>query len=106
MGLSGTIYTAGAEGWNCISTDSMVLYSMTYSYKIHEQAQGRIDRLDTPFTDLYYYVRLTSTSPVDVAVKTAQDDKRSFNESAKGNIRQILMGERGFDDLLTDKYAL
>ena len=55
-------YQAGAEGWNCTSTDAMILYSLTYSYKNHVQSMGRIDRLDTKFFDLYYYILTTSAS--------------------------------------------
>lgn len=72
-------YIAGAEGWNCTTVDGMIMYSMTYSYKNFEQAQGRIDRLDTPFTDLYYYVLLTN-SFIDVGIKSSLMDKKSFNE--------------------------
>ena len=72
-------YAAGGEGWNCTSTDAMVLYSLPYSYKNYIQCQGRIDRLDTPFTDLYYYV-LDSSSVTDIAVKKALNSKKSFNE--------------------------
>jgi len=72
-------YVAGGEGWNCITTDSMVLYSLTYSYKNFIQAQGRIDRLDTPYTQLYYYI-LTSSASVDRSVKKALDAKKNFNE--------------------------
>lgn len=72
-------YTSGAEGWNCIATDAMVMYSMTYSYKNFEQAQGRIDRLNTPFTSLYYYI-LSSNSSIDRGIKRALSQKKSFNE--------------------------
>jgi superfamily II DNA or RNA helicase len=72
-------YTAGAEGWNCTETDAMILYSLTYSYKNYIQAQGRIDRIDTKFTDLYYYI-LASSAPIDVSIKQALDGKKSFNE--------------------------
>lgn len=72
-------YVAGSEGWNCIGTDSAILYSLTYSYKNYIQSQGRIDRLNTSYTDLYYYI-LMSSSPTDMAVKRSLDNKESFNE--------------------------
>jgi superfamily II DNA or RNA helicase len=72
-------YTSGAEGWNCVSTDAMIMYSMTYSYKNFEQCQGRIDRLNTPFTTLYYYI-LASNSSIDRGIKLALSRKKSFNE--------------------------
>lgn len=74
-------YSSGAEGWNCTSTDAMAFYSMTYSYKQYEQAQGRIDRLTTYYDKLFYY-NLTSSSFVDKAVNKALSDKRDFNESS------------------------
>jgi hypothetical protein len=72
-------YAAGGEGWNCTETDSMILYSLTYSYKNYIQSQGRIDRLDTPFTELYYYI-LGSLYTTDKAVMDALEGKKSFNE--------------------------
>lgn len=72
-------YSAGSEGWNCTETNVIIFFSQNYSYRSMVQAAGRIDRINSPFEDLYYY-RLRSSSPIDVAINRALINKKSFNE--------------------------
>ena len=74
-------YTAGAEGWNCITTDTILFYSLNDSWKITEQSEGRIDRMNTPFTDLNY-IYLRSKAKLDLDIKRTLDNKKKFNMNA------------------------
>lgn len=71
-------YTAGCEGWNCIKTDTIVFYSQQHSYKVLEQAKGRINRLNTPYDTLYYHI-FTSRAPIDIMINRCLIKKKNFN---------------------------
>lgn len=72
-------YASGAEAWNCTVTDTVVFYSLNYSWKVMEQCEGRIDRMNTPFTNLWYYF-LESEAAIDQSIKTSLARKKKFNE--------------------------
>ena len=72
-------YTAGAEGWNCITTDTILFYSLNYSYRIMEQSEGRINRVNTSFKDLFY-IYLKSPASIDDAIARSISSKKKFNE--------------------------
>ena len=72
-------YFAGSEGWNCTQTNATIFYSLPYSYKAYFQSHGRIDRLNTPFTELFYY-NFVSKSGIDQAIRACLEQKKDFNE--------------------------
>ena len=73
-------YASGSEAWNCVETNAMVFYSLNYSYRTLEQAMGRIDRINTPHKDLFYYF-LHTDSWIDRSILKANKEKKDFNES-------------------------
>lgn len=81
-------YTAGAEGWNCTDTDTIVFFSPNYSYKVMVQSAGRIDRLNTSFVDLYFY-HIKTKSIIDIAINSALSKKKNFNEKSLIKRRKI-----------------
>jgi hypothetical protein len=72
-------YTSGNAAWNCTSTNCMIFFNDNYSYKKMKQAAGRIDRLNTPYHELFYY-HLTSSSFIDKRIKKTLLDKSAFND--------------------------
>ena len=81
-------YGAGAEGWNCIVTDTIIFMSQTYSYKMLKQSMGRVDRLNTKFVDLYYYHLLT-TSEFDKRILNHLKAKKQFNERSFIDVKSL-----------------
>lgn len=73
-------YAAAQEAWNCITTNCTVFFSPNYSYKAMEQSAGRIDRMNTSYTDLYYFIFLTNSS-IDKQIWDAVGKKKRFQES-------------------------
>lgn len=72
-------YMSGAEGWNCITTDTIIFFSQSYSYRMTVQASGRIDRMNTPYRNLYYY-HIFSQASIDKGIRSCLNKKKDFNE--------------------------
>lgn len=81
-------YSSGSEAWNCVETNAMIFYSQSYSWKMTEQAAGRISRMNTTYSDLYYY-HLVSNAPIDKAIRRCLAKKKNFNEKTS-KIRKMM----------------
>ena len=72
-------YASGSEAWNCTETNTIIFYSLNYSWRTMHQSAGRIDRINTPYSELYYYY-LRSNSPIDLSIERTLKNKKNFNE--------------------------
>lgn len=70
-------YLAGREGWNCITTDTVILYSLPYAYRSVVQAYGRVDRLNTPYPVLNLFI-LKSRAIIDQGIWKSLGHKKDF----------------------------
>ena len=71
-------FNSGSEAWECIETNVMIFFSLNHSYKMMTQAKGRIDRLNTPFDEMWYFY-LVSDSIIDKHIKGCLSKKQDFN---------------------------
>ena len=81
-------YSAGAEGWNCLTCNCIIFFSQSYSYKQMKEAEWRIDRVNTPFDEVYYY-HILRYAPIDLAISRALKQKRDFNENNFLKMRHV-----------------
>ena len=72
-------YTSGREGWNCITTDTIIFFSEHTKYRTMIQAAGRTDRVNTKFKILYNY-HLVSKSPIDLSIRRSLKSGKDFNK--------------------------
>lgn len=82
-------YYSGAEAWNCITCDTMVFYSLNYSYILMTQAKGRIDRVNSPYDTLYYYYFIAPMFDIDQSILKSLSKKEKFNEKAFADARYV-----------------
>jgi len=70
---------SAAEGWSS-TADCVIFFSYNYSYRVMKQAKGRINRINTANSTLYYYY-LTTNSILDKSIESAVARKKDFNEN-------------------------